>query len=82
MMERQARWSGLVMGVGSHMIAGARACSTLTTDYRPRPTIKTNRHYVEALPDHPTVATIRGNLGSVLGALQEEAPGEDPGRGF
>jgi hypothetical protein len=50
MMERQARWSGLVMGVGSHMIAGARACSTLTTDYRPRPTIKTNRHYAEALP--------------------------------
>jgi hypothetical protein len=37
------------MGVGSHMIAGARACSTLTTDYRPRPTIKTNRHYAEAL---------------------------------
>jgi hypothetical protein len=33
-------------------------------------------------PDHPTVATIRGNLGSVLSALQEEAPGEDPGRGF
>jgi hypothetical protein len=49
MMERQARWSGLVMGVGSHMIAGARACSTFTTDYSPRPTLKTNRHYAEAL---------------------------------
>jgi tetratricopeptide (TPR) repeat protein len=31
-------------------------------------------------PDHPTVATFRGNLGGVLEALQEEAPGEDPGR--
>ena len=30
-------------------------------------------------PDHPTVATIRGNLGGVLGAIQE-APGEDLGR--
>jgi tetratricopeptide (TPR) repeat protein len=33
-------------------------------------------------PDHPTVATIRGNLASVLGALQAEAPREDPGHGF
>ena len=33
-------------------------------------------------PDHPTVATIRSNLGGVLGTLQEEAPGEDSGRGF
>jgi len=33
-------------------------------------------------PDHPTVATIRGNLSGVLQALQtlqEEASGEDPG---
>jgi tetratricopeptide (TPR) repeat protein len=33
-------------------------------------------------PDHPTVAIYRSNLGSMLGPLQEEAPGEDPGRSF
>jgi tetratricopeptide (TPR) repeat protein len=33
-------------------------------------------------PDHPTVARIRGNLGSVLGAIQEEAPRENPGQSF
>ena len=33
-------------------------------------------------PDHPHVATYRGNLAGVLGALQEEASGEDPGPGF
>jgi tetratricopeptide (TPR) repeat protein len=32
-------------------------------------------------PDHSTVATYRGNLAGVLGALQE-APRENPGRGF
>ncbi len=32
-------------------------------------------------PDHPTMATIQGNLESLLQALQE-APREDPGRGF
>jgi tetratricopeptide (TPR) repeat protein len=29
-------------------------------------------------PDHPTVTTWRNNLGRVLGALQKEAPREDP----
>jgi hypothetical protein len=33
-------------------------------------------------PDHPTVATIRSNLAGVLGALQGEASGEDPGSGL
>jgi hypothetical protein len=33
-------------------------------------------------PDHPTVVTIRDNLGSVLQDLQEEASGEDPRRTF
>jgi hypothetical protein len=28
-------------------------------------------------PDHPTVATIRGNLSGVLQALKEKAPGEE-----
>jgi hypothetical protein len=28
MMKRQARRSGLVMGLDTHMIAGRRACST------------------------------------------------------
>jgi hypothetical protein len=30
MMSRQARRSGLVMGLDTHMIAGSRACSTST----------------------------------------------------
>jgi hypothetical protein len=30
-------------------------------------------------PDHLHVATIRDNRDAVLGALQEEAPGGDPG---
>jgi tetratricopeptide (TPR) repeat protein len=33
-------------------------------------------------PDHPTVARIRGNLSSVPGAIQEEAPRENPGQSF
>jgi hypothetical protein len=33
-------------------------------------------------PDHPDVATYRGNLASVLGILREEAPGEDPEPGI
>jgi tetratricopeptide (TPR) repeat protein len=32
-------------------------------------------------PDHPDVITYRGNLAGVIGPLQEEAPGEDPGPG-
>jgi tetratricopeptide (TPR) repeat protein len=33
-------------------------------------------------PNHPNVAAYRNNLGSIVGAVKEEAPGEDPGRGF
>jgi hypothetical protein len=48
-MMRQARRSGLVMGLGAHMIAGSCACSTSTPDQRRYPAIKTNQHYAEAL---------------------------------
>jgi tetratricopeptide (TPR) repeat protein len=30
-------------------------------------------------PNHPNVAAYRNNLGSIVGAVKEEAPGEDPG---
>jgi hypothetical protein len=35
MMNRQARRSGLVMGLDTHMIAGSRACSTSTRPTHP-----------------------------------------------
>ena len=52
-MKRQARRSGLVMGLGAHMIAGSRAYSTSTPGQRRYPAIKTNQHYAEALAPHP-----------------------------
>jgi tetratricopeptide (TPR) repeat protein len=33
-------------------------------------------------PDHPDVATLRNKLAGVVGAVQEEAARENPGRGF
>jgi hypothetical protein len=49
MMNRQARQSGLVMGLDTHMIAGSRACSTSTRPTNPTITNKTSPHYDEAL---------------------------------
>jgi hypothetical protein len=71
MMERQARWSGLVMGFDNHMIAGSRACSTSTT--RPtHPTItnQTSPHYAEALGEGqgPGVLSIRHDLSDSIHA--------------
>jgi hypothetical protein len=54
------------MGVGSHMIAGARACSTFTTDYCLRPTIKTNRHYAGALGGRGSFHPIYHDLPSAV----------------
>jgi hypothetical protein len=50
MMSRQARRSGLVMGLDTHMIAGSRACSTSTRPIHPTITNQTSPHYAEALP--------------------------------
>jgi hypothetical protein len=33
-------------------------------------------------PDHPTVATIRGNLGSVLGPYRRRRPERTPSQAF
>jgi hypothetical protein len=46
-MKRQARWSGLVMGFDTHMIAGSRACSTITRPTRPNITNQTSPYYAE-----------------------------------
>jgi hypothetical protein len=35
MMRGQARWSGLVMGFDTHVIAGSRACSTFSPAHPP-----------------------------------------------
>ena len=50
MMRRQARRSGLVMGLDTHMIAGSRACSTSTRTTHPNITNQPNPHNAEALP--------------------------------
>jgi len=55
MMSRQARRSGLVIGLDTHMIAGSRACSTSTRPTNPTITNKTSPHYDEALPDDPSL---------------------------
>jgi hypothetical protein len=49
MMKRQARWSGLVVGFVTHMIAGSRACSTFAQPIYPTTTSETSPHYAEAL---------------------------------
>jgi hypothetical protein len=49
MMSRQARRSGLVMGLDIHMIAGSRACSTSTRPTHPNITNQTSPHFAEAL---------------------------------
>jgi hypothetical protein len=64
MMSRQARRSGLVMGLDTHMIAGSRACSTSTRPTNPTITNKTSPHYDEALfhrstPSGPRMSPVR-----------------------
>ena len=49
MMSRQARRSGLVMGLDTHMIAGSRACSRPVRPTHPTITNQTSPHYAEAL---------------------------------
>jgi hypothetical protein len=48
-MNRQARSSGGVMGLDTHMIAGSRACSTSIPAQSPDLTNQTNQHFAEAL---------------------------------
>jgi hypothetical protein len=49
MMNGQARRSGLVMGLDTHMIAGCRACSTSTRPTHPTITNQSSPHFAEAL---------------------------------
>ena len=49
MMRGQARRSGLVMGLDTHMIAGSRACSTSIRLTHPTFTNETSPHFAEAL---------------------------------
>jgi hypothetical protein len=49
MMQGQARRSGLVMGLDTHMIAGRRACSSSSPPTQPNITNRSNPHYDEAL---------------------------------
>ena len=49
MMGAQARRSGLVMGMDTHMIAGCRACSTSTRPTHPTITNQSSPHFAEAL---------------------------------
>jgi hypothetical protein len=50
MMNGQARRSGLVMGLDTHMIAGSRAASSSTRLSHPTITNQTTPHFAEALP--------------------------------
>jgi hypothetical protein len=49
MMNGQARRSGLVMGLDTHMIAGSRAASSSTRLSHPTITNQTTPHFAEAL---------------------------------
>jgi len=49
MMKGQARRSGLVMGLDTHMIAGRRACSRPARPTQPNITNRSNPHYDETL---------------------------------
>jgi len=55
-MKGQARRSGLVMGLDTHMIAGRRACSRPARPTQPNITNRSNPHYDETLGDGGTTA--------------------------
>jgi len=79
-MRGQARRSGLVMGLDTHMIAGSRACSTSTRLTHPIITNETTPHFAEAL-GFPRQAVAGGLLfwrgRRLRGAL--DATAVDPG---
>jgi len=49
MMKGQARWSGLVMGFDTHMIAGAVPALRPARPTQPNITNRSNPHYDETL---------------------------------
>jgi hypothetical protein len=49
MMSWQARWSAVVVGYDTRMIAGTCACFTSTQPIHPTITNRTSTHYAEAL---------------------------------
>ena len=58
MMKGQARWSGLVMGFDTHMIAGAVPALRPARPTQPNITNRSNPHYDETLP-YRSIGTIR-----------------------
>ena len=52
MMKGQARWSGLVMGFDTHMIAGAVPALRPARPTQPNITNRSNPHYDETLPNN------------------------------
>jgi len=63
MMKGQARRSGLVMGLDTHMIAGRRACSRPARPTQPNITNRSNPHYDETLHRVPIVRVGSGSGG-------------------
>jgi hypothetical protein len=62
MMKARARWSGLVMGFNTHMIAGGRACPTSTRLTHPTITSQTSPHYAGALGVGPAARKAAAGL--------------------
>jgi hypothetical protein len=88
MMKRQARWSGLVMGFDTRMIAGSCACSTFTRPTRPNITNQSSPYYAEALVGAPAGSASAkapryrqsGNVASPTPATGSKVPPEPSAR--
>jgi len=70
MMKGQARWSGLVMGFDTHMIAGAVPALRPAQPTQPNITNRSNPHYDETLTRTPSLPATDGRRPRTHGATR------------